>query len=227
MCASFLQKRSNELFQRLPGLAVSGELKDHEQSSPITFPFQTAEVIKKENDTPILCRMRYSLTPSWSKEEKPKFATYNARLKRFNSKTQTEEFIFEVPTWKESFGRRNCVVPINEFFESCREGQASGHMVSFFEQSQKELLAAGIWNDWLNKETGEEVSTFAILTSEPTDFIQKVGHDRSPVFLNDENAIQWLNGFQSGKEAYQFLQHSQMTPSLEYTKVRPLKAAKS
>jgi len=52
--------------------------------------------------------MRFSLLPSWSKEPKVKFATYNARV----------ESILEKATWRTPFSRNHCLVPMTGFFEA-------------------------------------------------------------------------------------------------------------
>ncbi|MCB9073032.1 MAG: SOS response-associated peptidase family protein [Bdellovibrionaceae bacterium] len=195
-------------------------------SEGATFPFQAGTILKKIDEKYSLTSSRYSLTPQWSKEEKPKFATYNARLTRSNSKSGKLEKIYEVPSWKDSFGKQNCIVPVDEFFESCREGEAAGNMVAFFPKSKPILLVAGIWNDWLNQHTGELISTFAIVTTEPTEEIQRVGHDRSPVILDETNTLKWLSGFPRGSEAFDFLNSRSIKADLSFRLVRKLKKVK-
>ena len=59
--------------------------------------------------------------------------------------------------------------------------------------ANKPFAFAGIWEDWVNKETGEVVRSFAIITSVTNSLLQKIGHHRSPVILNPEQESQWLN----------------------------------
>ena len=54
------------------------------------------------------------------------------------------------------------------------------------------MTAAGIWDQWVNKETGEVLESFSIITDEPPEFIEKMGHDRCPVFLKDEAFSDWV-----------------------------------
>lgn len=44
-----------------------------------------------------------------------------------------------------------------------------------------------------NTSIGEIVSSFAIITTAPTDISQKIGHHRSPVILNMEEETDWLH----------------------------------
>ena len=142
------------------------------------FPHQNAYIYRNNN----LIEANFSLLPSWSKERKPKFATYNARI----------ETVIEKPTWKESFEKHHCIIPISGFREPVYEGTMAGNVVQF-SKGDEILLAAGLYNEWLDKNTGEVVPSFTIVTKEPYPFIEKIGHDRSPLFLSEENAHKWLS----------------------------------
>ncbi len=173
------------------------------------FPHQKAIVICKNS----IEEMNFSLIPEWSKERKPKFATYNARI----------ESILEKPNWKNSFLKHHCIVPISTFREPVYEGTMAGNIVEF--SSDETLLAAGIYNNWVDKSTGEIVPSFAIITKSPYPFIQKVGHDRSPLFLDSKKAKEWLfNASQSTDELKKYLEKN-YKPFDEFTvmKVRELK----
>ena len=186
------------------------------------YPFSLAPVIAHK---PInyLEVMKYSLTPSWSKVAKPKFATYNARLDRPNKTGNQLELIYNMPTWRTPFRSQHCIVPITSFFESCREGIHAGNIVKFSKDNSI-LLTAGVWDMWVDTITGEAIHSFAIITDDPCDFIKEVGHDRQPVFLNLENAKIWLdNSFTSVDTAYNFLKHSQQQIDYTVENVRQLK----
>ncbi len=45
------------------------------------------------------------------------------------------------------------------------------------------FLAVGLWEDWVPKGGGETRSTFTILTDNPVPEIERMGHDRTPIFL--------------------------------------------
>jgi putative SOS response-associated peptidase YedK len=42
------------------------------------------------------------------------------------------------------------------------------------------------------EKTGEVIDSFAIVTTEPDEFIKKTGHDRSPLFLPEAQWSHWL-----------------------------------
>jgi putative SOS response-associated peptidase YedK len=47
------------------------------------------------------------------------------------------------------------------------------------------LTAAGLWDEWKNRETGERLESCTMIVTEPSDFAAEI-HDRMPVFLTSE-----------------------------------------
>lgn len=149
----------NTIFPHTPGLAI------YENMGP-----RKADI------------MNFGLIPSWSKERKPKFASYNARI----------ETVMEKPTWKAAFKNRHCLVPISVFYESVYEGDYAGNTISIRAEKSELMTAAGIWESWTDKTTGEIVNSYAILTTEPPLQIRTAGHDRCPIFLKSNAFSEWL-----------------------------------
>lgn len=227
MCATYTYVFNQaSLNNDFPDLEVD-PMAPFEKVAAEVFPHTYGHVIVLKDGRPVITAKRYSLTPSWAKEEKVKWATYNARMNRENVKTGKLEYIYEVPTWKGAFGKRHCLIPLNNFRESCHEGKADGHIVNFTPDSTDTLYAAGIYEDWVNIKTGEIISTYAIVTTEPDEFIKGIGHDRSPVFLSADSARGWIEPFKSVKAAYQYLEDHGFNPTLNFELVRKLKTYKS
>ncbi|MBY0555370.1 SOS response-associated peptidase [bacterium] len=147
------------------------------------LPYSPSIVIVNHNNKRQFQKMNFSLVPSWSKESKVKFATHNARI----------ETILEKPSWKTPFVSKRCLVPITVFVESIYENKYAGHMVRFSEVNNSVLTAAGIWDSWLDSSTQTIVNSFAIITDEPPSYIAEAGHDRCPVFLNEDTMFEWIN----------------------------------
>lgn len=189
------------------------------------FPYGKAPVIARYKRQNSLSLMSYSLVPSWSKTAKPKFTTYNARLDRPSKQGDKLELIYDAPTWKQPFKSQRCIVPISGFFESCREGTHAGNIVKFSNQDESSLLlAAGIYDRWIDRSTSEIIDSFAILTDDPVPFILEVGHDRQPVFLNLDNAYKWLDHSNLPfVAAYDFLKTHQLPIDYKVTNFRKLK----
>lgn len=205
MCAQYLIKTNLKMLADFFG-----------ETEPESFPY--AERIFPYSPAPVLTqnglvKMQYSLVPSWSKESKVKFATYNARI----------ETVTEKPTWREPFKRHHCLIPMTGFIESIDEGEYKGHMVEFFGSDL--LVAAGIYDEWTDKKTGEVLESFAMLMTEPTDFIRAIGHDRQPIFLKEDAARKWLVLQDKPEAMKEFLLASNSTPSLEARSDRKKKSA--
>jgi putative SOS response-associated peptidase YedK len=147
------------------------------------LPTKASIVIAEINGAVQFQKMTYGLVPNWSQEAKVKFATYNARV----------ESLLEKPTWKQSFISRRCLVPLTEFIESITEKKYAGHMIRLSEVNGRLLTAAGLWDSWIDPVTGKAHHSFAILTSEPPEFVAEAGHDRCPIFLKPEAFLDWLN----------------------------------
>jgi len=190
------------------------------------MPYQTAPVVLQEKGQRVLKEMQFSLVPSWSKEKRVKFATHNARLLSFDEKTKSVVPIYDKPTWRDAFKRRHCLVPMSDFVEPIYTGALAGNMVAFEPtEGPKLLVAAGLWEEWISKETGEVLDSFTVITHDPVPFVEKTGHDRSPLFLPESQFDAWLaTPVTDTKELVQFLMDQKQNPPLEAVKERALKA---
>jgi putative SOS response-associated peptidase YedK len=58
---------------------------------------------------------------------------------------------------------------------------------------EKEVFGfAGLWEEWLDRESGELLETCTIITTEANEVLEPV-HDRMPVILEAENYDEWLD----------------------------------
>lgn len=239
MCYSIMYAQQWSKLQKSFDLSFDESFPSQKMGERV-FPFKETYVLTHSGENTQLQEMRYSLTPSWSETSKVKWSTYNARLTR--AKGDTIERIYEVPTWRESFGSKHCVVPITHFFESCYDGLAAGHEVAFQGLDHETLFCAGIYSHWQGEEeeplplfaaaekspsenpffSKTEFRSFAIITTEPTPYIEEVGHDRMPVFLNIKSAKEWLAGFSSPETAFDFILNNSIKPELSYEPIRRL-----
>lgn len=175
MCAQFdLKVLANALSLKY-GIQIPEDFTFNKRIAPHTLaPVITSEGMKL---------MKFSLLPNWSKEPKVKFATHNARI----------ETLSEKATWKVPFQKFHCLVPITNFIEPIYINEHAGHMVAFSDHQSEILTAAGLYDSWVNKETGEVIDSFTIITTEPPPFIASIGHDRCPLFLKESAFKDWLS----------------------------------
>jgi hypothetical protein len=55
------------------------------------------------------------------------------------------------------------------------------------------LTAAGLWDEWNNRETGERLKSCAMIVGEPNELAAEI-HERMPVFLMEDQFAAWLSG---------------------------------
>lgn len=179
--------------------------------------------VRITNSAPVFLKdelriMRFGLLPSWSKEPKVKFATHNARL----------DTIEEKATWRGPFKKSHCLVPIESFLEPIYDGEFAGNIVAFKEKRGEIMLAAGIYDTWVNKETGEIIDSFAIITHDPPKYVADIGHDRCPVFVKPGAFKEWLDVKPDESGTFKaFLEANQAFPDFEAVKFRELKNKKT
>jgi putative SOS response-associated peptidase YedK len=211
MCASYMIK------QRHPGqfkLLTEARIDIAEYLDRVVVPYAKAPVLVANGDAVETSIMKFSLVPSWSKEPKVKFATHNARL----------ESIIEKPTWRTVFGRKPCLVILTDFIEPIYEGSFAGHMVAFSPKSGQLIYAAGVWDEWVNKTSGEVLQSFAIITHDPPPFVASIGHDRSPIFLDEDHGHEWLvSAGTPQEELKEFLIFNAHVPDLQAESHRPMR----
>jgi hypothetical protein len=53
------------------------------------------------------------------------------------------------------------------------------------------LTAAGLWDEWKDRQTGERLKSCTMIITEPNDFAAEI-HDRMPVLLREEQFAPWL-----------------------------------
>jgi len=211
MCAQFLIKvKFHELKNRF-GLPENDELEWAEH----ILPYRPAPVILQGKDQHFhLHLMNFSLIPHWSKDPKVKFATHNARV----------ESITEKPTWRKSFREKRCLVPLTGFIEPIYQGELAGSMVDFHQANNDLLVAAGLYDEWLNPQTGEIIESFAIITHEPSEFVKQMGHDREPLFLNERALKIWTTPEPCpAQDLLQILGSERAHPAFAATEFRKLK----
>jgi putative SOS response-associated peptidase YedK len=77
------------------------------------------------------------------------------------------ERLLQSTTWRESFLKRCCLVPVDSFIEWQRPDPKT-KLPRMFAMKDDEMFAlAGIWQHWRAPDRKSEMDTFAIVTTEP------------------------------------------------------------
>lgn len=124
---------------------------------------------------------RWWLTPNWAKEVSTKYAMFNARA----------ESLERSPAYKTPFKRKRCVVPISGYYEWQRLNESKRpHYIKPTEHQA--LILAGLWDEWLNPDVDQVITSFTVVTCEAAEPI-KFLHHRQPVMLGSSDLATWLN----------------------------------
>ena len=127
---------------------------------------------------------KWGLINFWMTDRKQAFKNINARA----------ETVQRLPTFREAFARRRCVVPADGFFEWT--GPKEDRRPLWFHRPDGGLIYfAGLYESW-RPTPGEKERTFTIVTTTPNALMEPV-HNRMPVILEDESVDEWLYGRQT------------------------------
>jgi putative SOS response-associated peptidase YedK len=180
MCSQFRVDQKVEALERALDVAKAFPMAE---APDRVLPHRWAYVVVRDHGRRVLKPMRFSLVPAWSPTPRTKFATHNFRV----------ETAAEKPTWRGPLARHRCLVPMTGFFEGIYSGQYAGNMVEFTPKQPHLLVAAGVYEEWVDKSTGEVLESFAVATTDPPAFIAHIGHDRCPAFVPKSFYGRWLD----------------------------------
>jgi putative SOS response-associated peptidase YedK len=123
---------------------------------PESYPGYFAPIIRAAEDGGRECLpASFGLVPFWAKDRTISRRLYNAR----------SETVAEKPSFRNAWKRGHfCLVPMDSFYEPCYE---SGKAVRWrIERADHAPFAvAGIWERWVDPQTGEVVHSFSMLTT--------------------------------------------------------------
>ena len=157
----------------------------NEQYHVNAFNFPKYPIITKSDEIQVF---NWGLIPFWTKDEAN---ADDIRRMTLNARADT---IFEKPSFREPIMKKRCIVPSTGYFEWRHEGN---NKIPYYIYLKDEPIfsMAGIYDRWLDKETGEEYATFSIITTDTnplTDYIHNSKH-RMPAILSKEDEEKWLD----------------------------------
>jgi len=133
----------------------------------------------------------WGLIPHWVKDNKQRFQFWNNTL---NARGET---IFEKPSFRESARHKRCIIVLDGFYEH-HHYKGSTYPFLVQHKSKKSITVAGLWSEWLDKETGEIINSFSIVTTRANRLMSKIHNNpklsepRMPVILTEDTSEQWL-----------------------------------
>src|ERR1700760_2717575 len=145
-------------------------------------PTDPVDVVTAERQ---LVTMRWGLIPRWWSKtiKEAKMATFNARAETVETK----------PFFRDAFQHSRCLIPMSGYYEW--QATPSGKQPWYFTAADGSplLTAAGLWDEWKDRETGERLKSCTMIVGEPNEFAAGI-HDRMPAFLTEGQFAPWLSG---------------------------------
>lgn len=141
-------------------------------------PTMPVPVVVSSNGPRELEFMRWGLVPSWAKDAKMSYSTFNARADTVATK----------PAFRGAWNAgRRCLVVTDGFYE-WRKPDKQPFMIAL---GNKQLMCmAGLWEEWKSKD-GESVHSCTIITTKANTLMAPI-HDRMPVIIGAEDWAKWL-----------------------------------
>jgi len=182
MCGAygFSVKDAREVYDRF---GVMNKLADFKPRWNIRIG-QTNPVIYMTADGVQITYMYWSFLPSWAKEKRLKFSTFNAR----------DDRLMESKVYKSAVANQRCIIPATYFFEPDKKHYPKPpHPWYCFRLKDQNIFGlAGLYNIWTDPKTQEKLPTYTIITTNPNAVVGSY-HDREPAILPRTEEKQWLN----------------------------------
>lgn len=147
----------------------------------VGFPGSAMPVITLQKPEVIQAYI-FGFTPGWLAPEKlnEQRATFNARI----------ETIPQLATWRDAWkNAQRCIVCTNGFFEYNKREK---RRMKIQMKDNECFYYAGLFNNYVNKETGEIHKTMAVVTTVANSLIGEI-HNRMPVILSKGMETLWMD----------------------------------
>jgi putative SOS response-associated peptidase YedK len=138
-------------------------------------PSQELLVIRENRKTGerSLDLIKWGLIPYW-------FTDPTGGRRPINAKAES---VSKLPTFREAYAKRRCIVPIDGFFEwRAIKGARAKQPYAIDMKDGSPFGLAGLWENWRNPNTGEWQRTFAIITVPSNTLVSQI-HHRMPAIL--------------------------------------------
>lgn len=155
--------------------------------------------------------MVWGLIPIFNMNEKPDhYRLFNKRIESFSNDNQYFNRLVQ---------SKRCVVVFDGFYEwKMIAGKKQPYYIHLKDQPiQMAAIYEDFRHDFSNPYLEKVSKSFSIITGTPCQKFQDV-HNRQPIFLSDDQALQWLNPEASGLALLEILEKNSSNQSFEVNK---------
>lgn len=130
---------------------------------------------------------QWGLLPSWAKGTDFQKSTLNARIETINEKSAFRDYT-----------QNRCLVLLNGFYEwQWLDDKGKNKQKYLIGMPDEEPFAvAGLWSNWCDKQTGENIGTYTILTTIANEQMSEIHNSkkRMPFVLTRDEEELWIKG---------------------------------
>lgn len=137
----------------------------------------------------------FGFTPSFAAKK-----TYilNARAEGDHNVENRPDFtgakgIIKKPYFRKAIRSQRCLVLADAFIEGTTANKLDEPYLVYLKDKNRPFAFAGIYDEWLDSNSGEQYHSFAIITCPPNKLMTKIGHHRMPVILPPDYYNEYLN----------------------------------
>jgi len=184
MCGRIIQSSGPLRLAIVEGLEVSDSQLGNVPRRYNAAPSQELMVIRQNHKTGerSLDLLNWGLIPHWCSDPRGGRRPINAKA----------ESVSRLPTFRDAYALRRCIVPVDGFFEwRAIRGAGRKQPYAIAMKDCSPFALAGLWENWRNSNTGEWERTFAIITVPSNELISQI-HNRMPAILKPESYDRWL-----------------------------------
>ncbi len=179
-------KTAKQLEQRFKATFKEGE--SFQPAVYNAFDFKSTPIITNK-DTDLIEMYYWGLVPHWANEKAIRKNTLNAKI----------ETIHEKPSFK-NVAQNRCLILIDGFYE-WQWLDEKGKQKQKYEMTlpnEEAFALAGLFNIWTEKQTGEVIKTYTILTTEANEQMAAIHNSkkRMPIVVSSSLEGDW---FEKGK----------------------------
>jgi putative SOS response-associated peptidase YedK len=157
-------------------------------------PGSMAPVITSEKPFEVQL-FKFGFTPFWARKQ---MYLFNARAEGDHNPDNDPKYagamgIISKPAFRKAIRSNRCLIIADAFIEGTIADKLDSPFLVHLGANDRPFAFAGIWDEWVDKSTGEVIRSFAIITTTPNDLLMKLPHHRSPVILSRKDESHWLN----------------------------------
>lgn len=165
-------------------------IEEYDQMMQSGFTYGSWPIITARKGQRIAQMAHWEFIPYWLRSWKE----VEASRKKYTTLNAKGEGLLQSKIYREAALKRRCLVMSSGFYEWRHfEGRTYPYHISV--EGRPLFFMAGVWQPWTDKETGEMIDSFAIVTTEANELMTQVHNTkkRMPTILSDDLAQEWLS----------------------------------